>query len=150
MTGDRTLGQALHESEHLKAGGIFATHNQMIMHDDINGLGYLYYRLRERYVLGRGRWIAGRVIMYEDNGGGFVDQRAANDFAGINRGAVDRSMAHDLIREQTVFAVQKQNAKLLSPFKLHRGAAIIQQGIPIGQERAVNDRAFANTNTNLL
>lgn len=58
---------------------------------------------------------------------------------GIDRGLVDRTLAHHFVRHQLVLAVQEEDAELFARLVLHLPSDIFQQGRPGGDHFA-----FAN------
>jgi len=62
-----------------------ASDDQMIVHDNAEGLGDVYDVMRHANVGGGGRRIAGRVVMRQDQGAGAELQSAPHHLARIDR-----------------------------------------------------------------
>lgn len=86
-----------------------------------------------------GRRVAAGMIMGENDSSRFEGEAAFYDFSGVHWRAVNCTFAEDFVCYQSVFSIQKQDPKLLHRLKLHRGSAVIQQGIPTGKDRTAQN-----------
>ena len=73
---------------------------------------------------------AGRVVMRQDDRGGVARQPLLHHLARVNRHMVDRALGLLFIRDQHVFSVKEQHAKLFGFAVRHGGMAIVQQRVP--------------------
>ena len=70
--------------------------------------------------------------MHQNKRGCIELQRTFHNFAWINRNVINGSLCLLFVRNQDVFAVQKQYAKLLDGQMRHCGLTIIQKRLPTG------------------
>ena len=85
-----------------------ARDDDMIVDADVEPLARVDDLAGDVDILPAGRWVAGRVIMDKDERRRPQVNGAADDFAGIDRRLVDRSVAHMIVADQHVAAVQLQ------------------------------------------
>ena len=88
-------------------------------------------------VVRRGRGIAARVVVHQDQPHRVQFQRPPNHLARIDRRVVDGAAALRLVGLQPVAAVQEQHADLLDRLARQDGGQIADQRVPVGQHRPV-------------
>ena len=79
--------------------------------------------------------------MHQDERRGVEFEGAFHDLSRIDRDVVDGAAGLLLVRDQCVFGVQIQNAKLFGVAVCHHGVAIIEQGVPTGDDLPCHDFA---------
>ena len=79
--------------------------------------------------------VAGGVVVDDDDGGGAERDGAANDFADVNRGLVDRAAPHRFVGEQHVAGVEEQHAHFFDAAMGHGGLEIVAERLPARQHR---------------
>ena len=102
----------------------------MIVQSDLERLGGRRDLARHVDIGARGRGIAARMIVHQDDGRGAELQRALDDLARIDRRVIDRALALHFVGDQDVLAVEEQDAEFLVGAARHRGGAIIEQRRP--------------------
>lgn len=88
-------------------------------------------------VLFTGRGIAAGMIVDQDDRRRSEIERAAYHFTDIDGGLVDRTIAHYLVTDQMVAAVEVEHAHPFIEAMRHLGAQIVQQPLPISQNGAL-------------
>jgi len=71
-----------------------------------------------------------QMVVHQDDGGRGEFQGAFDDLADIDRRMVNGAILLNLVGNDPVALVKKQDAELLLGFKAHGGAAIAQHGGP--------------------
>ena len=77
--------------------------------------------------------------MDQDDRGRSQFESAADDLADMNRGLVDRALAHHLVADQHVAGVEVKDPEPLDRVMDHVGAQVIQQCLPVRQDRPGGD-----------
>ena len=90
---------------------------------------------RHRDILPTGGAVPAGMVVDKNNRCRAKVHRAADDFAGVNGGLVDGTLACHLVADQHVLAVQIQRAHALNRQMRHIGAQIIEQRLPRRQDR---------------
>ena len=99
--------------------------DDMVMHSYAKFFPCIRNVARHGDVLSAGRTIPARVVVDKNNCGCAKVHRAADDFAGVNGGLVDGTLARHLIADQHVFAVEIERAYALYRQMRHVRAEII-------------------------
>lgn len=111
----------------------------MIMKHDAQLISGIFNAFGHFHIIPAGCGITAGVVMYQNNGGGMKLKRSLNDFPWIDRGMVNRAFLLFLIGNQTIFPVQKQDTELLILLMAELDLAIINKGLPVGQDRLIHD-----------
>jgi len=77
--------------------------------------------------LGRSR-VARGVVVHQDHGGGRQFERPFNHLARVDRRVVDGSGLLQLVGDDAIALVEKEDPELLALGKRHRCAAIVEHG----------------------
>ena len=106
-----------------------------------SGLAVSMIVLRHVDIGARGRRIAGRMVVDQDDRGRGEFQRPPDDFARIDGRVVDGSGLLDLVGDQRVLLVEEQDAELLALLEGHRRPAIVENLVPGRQKLPALDLA---------
>src|SRR5258708_18734419 len=104
--------------------------DDVVMHRDPERLCDLRDLPRHLDVGTRRRRVAGGMVVHQNDGGRGQFQCAFDHFARIDRRMIDCADLLDLVDDELVAFVEKQDAKLLPLGKRHRGAAIVEHRRP--------------------
>ena len=85
--------------------------------------------------------IARGVVVDEDHRGGADVHRPADHFARMDRGLVDRAVAHVMILDQPVLGVEVEHPYALYRQVRHVGGEVIDQRLPAAEDGLVDDLA---------
>ena len=86
--------------------------------------------------------IAARVVVDDDQRGRAERDRAADDFADMDRGFVDRALPHRFVGDQQILGVEEQHAHFLDRRMGHRRLQIIAERLPARQQGPALDARF--------
>src|SRR6266852_988549 len=107
-----------------------AADDDVVVHRNPERLGDLRDLPRHLDVGARRRRVAGGLIVDQDDSGRGQFQRPFDHFTWIDRRMIDRADLLDLVGDELVALVEKQDAKLLFVGERHGGPAIIQDRRP--------------------
>jgi len=86
-----------------------ATDDNMIKNFDAKDLAGLNELACDSDILGAWRWIAGRVIVRKNDGGGIVQKSPAKDFTGMNKGRIENAQRDKAAVYDIVFRIEIEN-----------------------------------------
>ena len=106
----------------------------MVVNADLEGAACLGDAFGRLDVAAARFGIAGGMIVHQDEAGGADLECAADDFARIDRGMVDRSVGYGL-SEQAVLRIEEEHPETLERRMRHVRAQIVDQLLTGGQDR---------------
>jgi len=106
----------------------------MVVDTDLEGAARLGDAFGRLDVAAAGLGVAGGMIVHQDEPGGTDLECAADDFARIDRGVVDRPVRHGL-SEQAVLRIEEEHPEALERRMRHVRAQIIDQLLTGGKDR---------------
>ena len=112
---------ALDQPQRAHAGPSCGPDDHMVVHNHLHVPTGLHEIASQADVLLRGRRIAARVVVDDDQRGGSERDGAGDHLAIMDRGFVDATLPQSLIREQHVLGVEEQDPDLLRPSVGHGG-----------------------------
>ena len=91
----------------------FAAYDDVIVNRDAERLGCLHDHLRHIDICTRGRGIARRMVVHQDESRRGQLQRTLDHLSYIDWRVIDGAAPLYLVRDEVVFLVQKESAELL-------------------------------------
>src|SRR5215475_9855280 len=125
-----TWRQYSDQPEVTQAGVPPAADDQVVVHGHAERCGGFDDVPRNRDVRFRRGWVAGGMIMHQDQGRGPEFKRPLDHLARVNRRMVDSAALLPLVFDQYVLSVEKKDVKLLDFSVSNLRCAIIDQFVP--------------------
>lgn len=109
--------------------------DDVIVKRDLEPFARFHDGARDAQIVGARAWIAGWMIMREDEAGRAEIERAPDDLAREDIRPIDRAADRDIVAQQPVFRVEIQDADLLGRLMRQMREQIVQHGAAARQDR---------------